>query len=261
MGQSNAGDLEDLADLFETAPCGYISAEPNGKILRANDTLCAWLGRKPDDIVGRPFHDLLTIAGKIYFETHFAPLLRMQGFFNEVALDMVRADGTRLASLVNAVERRDGSGNLRFLRITVFNATDRRRYEQELLAARAEMKRINGELRQLNTTLEQRVAEEVAERMRAEATLRQAHKMEAVGQLTGGIAHDFNNMLAVVISGLNLIQRRLAKGETNVGALIDAAMEGANKAATLTHRLLAFSRQQPLSPEPIKCQPDGVGDV
>ena len=72
--------------------------------------------------------------------------------------------------------------------------------------------------------------------------------MEALGQLTGGIAHDFNNMLAVVISGLNLIERRLAKGQ-DVKEFLDAALDGAKRAATLTHRLLAFSRQLPLAPE------------
>ena len=72
--------------------------------------------------------------------------------------------------------------------------------------------------------------------------------MEALGQLTGGIAHDFNNMLAIVISGLNLIERRLAKGQ-DVKEFLDAALDGAKRAATLTHRLLAFSRQLPLAPE------------
>ncbi len=86
----------------------------------------------------------------------------------------------------------------------------------------------------------------------AEAQLHQAQKMEAVGQLTGGIAHDFNNMLAIVISSLGLLKRRLAKGETNVERFADSALEGANRAASLTHRLLAFSRQQPLKPEVIE---------
>ncbi|WP_106638839.1 PAS domain-containing protein [Allosphingosinicella vermicomposti] len=106
-------------------------------------------------------------------------------------------------------------------------------------------------LRQLNATLEERVLERTAELERTQAALRQSQKMEAIGQLTGGIAHDFNNMLAVVIGGLNLLQRRLAKGETDVAKYIDASMEGATRAASLTQRLLAFSRQQPLQPEPI----------
>jgi CHASE3 domain sensor protein len=90
-----------------------------------------------------------------------------------------------------------------------------------------------------------------ASRAAAENQVRQMQKMEAVGQLTGGIAHDFNNMLAVVIGNLNLIQRRIAKGQTDIGSFVESAMEGANRAAILTGRLLAFSRQQPLAPEPI----------
>jgi CheY-like chemotaxis protein len=73
--------------------------------------------------------------------------------------------------------------------------------------------------------------------------------MDAVGQLTGGIAHDFNNMLAVIIGGLNLAKRKLGKGETDIERFIDGSIDGANRAATLTQRLLAFSRQQPLAPE------------
>jgi len=87
--------------------------------------------------------------------------------------------------------------------------------------------------------------------MKAEEQLRQSQKMEAVGQLTGGIAHDFNNMLAVIIGGLNLAKRRLSKGEADIDRFIDGAIDGANRAATLTQRQLAFSRQQPLAPEVI----------
>lgn len=104
------------------------------------------------------------------------------------------------------------------------------------------------QLQELNERLEQRVAEEVAQRAQAEDALRQSQKMEAVGQLTGGIAHDFNNMLAVVIGSLDLLQRRLGDVDPRARRLIAAANEGAQRAAQLTQRLLAFSRQQPLRP-------------
>lgn len=116
-------------------------------------------------------------------------------------------------------------------------------------ATAIENARLLTQLRTLNSELERRVADEIAERMKAEEQLRQAQKMEAVGQLTGGIAHDFNNILAVIIGSLNLAKRRLGKGEVDIDRFIEGAIDGANRAATLTQRLLAFSRQQPLAPE------------
>ncbi len=92
------------------------------------------------------------------------------------------------------------------------------------------------------------LVETIADREAAELQIRQMQKMEAVGQLTGGIAHDFNNMLAVIISGVGLAQKRLAKGEPGVDEFLSGAIEGAQRAATLVKRLLAFSRQQPLAP-------------
>ncbi|ODN69311.1 Blue-light-activated protein [Methylobrevis pamukkalensis] len=100
--------------------------------------------------------------------------------------------------------------------------------------------------------LEREIGERTAKLMQAEEQLRQAQKMEAVGQLTGGIAHDFNNMLAVILGAVNLLERKLARGDTDVGRFIEAAKDGANRAASLTQRLLAFSRRQPLQPEVIE---------
>lgn len=121
-------------------------------------------------------------------------------------------------------------------------------------------------LRELNEHLERRVSErtrelaeinhllhvEMNERERAEETLRHAQKMEAIGQLTGGLAHDFNNMLSGVLGALELIQRRIASGRTdNLERYLEAATTSANRAAALTHRLLAFARRQPLALKPV----------
>ena len=92
---------------------------------------------------------------------------------------------------------------------------------------------------------------EAEERQAAEAQLRQVQKMEAVGQLTGGIAHDFNNMLAVVVGGIDLAQRRLNGPRREVLSHLQNAMEGATRAAALTRRLLSFARSEPLLPERI----------
>src|SRR5664280_2702493 len=97
----------------------------------------------------------------------------------------------------------------------------------------------------------EKLVQEAVQRGLIEQQLRQSQKIEAIGQLTGGIAHDFNNMLAIVIGSLNILKRRLLRGEGDIERFVDAAMEGAERAAALTHRLLAFSRQQPLAPEPV----------
>jgi signal transduction histidine kinase len=81
--------------------------------------------------------------------------------------------------------------------------------------------------------------------------LRQSQKMEAIGQLSGGIAHDFNNMLGVIAGALDLMQRRISKGDFGIERFMEAATKATERAAGLTHRLLAFARQQPLVPEPV----------
>lgn len=91
----------------------------------------------------------------------------------------------------------------------------------------------------------------VTARREADQRVQQTERLEAVGKLTGGIAHDFNNMLAIVIGSLDLAQRRLASGNTDIVKYIDNAMDGAHRAADLTRRLLAFSRRQPLAPVPV----------
>ena len=107
------------------------------------------------------------------------------------------------------------------------------------------------ELRVAAETLEARVEERTRELMALEQTLRQAQKMEAVGQLTGGIAHDFNNLLTGISGSLELLQARIAQGRTaEVGRYVNAAQASAGRAAALTHRLLAFSRRQTLDPKP-----------
>ena len=131
------------------------------------------------------------------------------------------------------------------------DVTEQHETEKAIRAEVAERRRAEEALQVLNNTLEQRVHDEVHARSKVEEQLRQVQKMEAVGQLTGGIAHDFNNMLAVIMGGLNLLQRKLARGETDVERFVEGAIDGAQRAATLTQRLLAFSRQQPLSPEPL----------
>ncbi|EJL35075.1 PAS domain-containing protein [Novosphingobium sp. AP12] len=119
-------------------------------------------------------------------------------------------------------------------------------------------------LRALNETLEQRVVERTVELMEAEEQLRQAQKMEAVGQLTGGLAHDFNNLLAGISGALEMVGTRLSQGRlADVDKYLVAAQGAARRAASLTHRLLAFSRRQTLDPRPtnVNALVNGMADL
>ena len=107
-------------------------------------------------------------------------------------------------------------------------------------------------LADLNATLEERVSQRTSQLMQAEEALRQSQKMEAVGQLTGGIAHDFNNLLQGILGALDIVKRRIAEGRIgDLDRFLNGALDSANRAATLTHRLLAFSRRQPVDPRPL----------
>jgi PAS domain S-box-containing protein len=128
---------ESAEELYDGAPCGYLSTRPDGTILRVNQTFLTWTGYERDALVGRKrFQDLLSPGGRIYHETHYAPLLRMQGSVREIAVEVVRADGRRLPALINSVMHHDEGGQPRVVRTTVFDATDRKEYEKELLRAR-----------------------------------------------------------------------------------------------------------------------------
>ncbi|MDN4634633.1 ATP-binding protein, partial [Sphingomonas sp. PsM26] len=120
-----------------------------------------------------------------------------------------------------------------------------------VVALYAELDGKAAQLSALNGQLEGRVAAAVSECQQANDALRQSQKMEAVGQLTGGIAHDFNNLLQIVTGNLEMLLRRLPADDVRLRRAADNAMSGAQRAATLTQRLLAFARRQPLAPKPL----------
>jgi PAS domain S-box-containing protein len=130
-------------------------------------------------------------------------------------------------------------------------AIDNVRLSQSAQNEIRERKRAQEELQQLNATLEQQVHERTEQLRRNEEALRQSQKMEAIGQLTGGVAHDFNNLLQVIIGNLDTLQRTLPTDSARHQRSVRNALTGAQRAAALTQRLLAFSRRQPLDPKPI----------
>lgn len=128
---------ESLADLYEQGPCGYVFTSVDGTILRVNDTLLRWIEYAREELVGvRRFQDLLTVPGKLFYENQYFPLLRLQGSVSEVAFDLARRGREALPVLVNSVQRSDESGRPVLIASAVFDASDRRAYEQELIRSR-----------------------------------------------------------------------------------------------------------------------------
>lgn len=128
-------DAAAVEELFEDAPCGHVTTTPDGIVTRVNRTFEAIVGRPREELVGLPFQRLLSVGARIYYETHYAPLLQMQGSAREIAVELRRADGTTVSVLLSATLHRDPAGAAE-IRTAVFEATERRRYEQELVAAR-----------------------------------------------------------------------------------------------------------------------------
>ena len=149
--------LEDDAEqLYDSAPCGYLSTMPDGTFVKINQTFLSLTGHRREDLVGtRRFVDLLAPGGRIYHETHFAPMLQMQGSAHEIAFDLVRADGSRLPVLVNSVLVRDDEGQPVTVRTAVFDATHRREYERELLRAKVDAEEAQARAVALASTLQQ----------------------------------------------------------------------------------------------------------
>src|SRR5580704_15033776 len=194
----SASIIEDLEDLYENAPCGYLSLDPGGRIFKVNKTLCTWVGYAPEHLVGKRLGDLLNIAGRMFYETHIAPLLRMQGFFNEVALDLVNQNGDRLPVIANAAERRAADGSVISTRLTLLKATDRRRYERELLDARD------------RSRSSEAAARAILQDERKTSELRE--------QFIAVLGHDLRNPLASISAGARILLRQ-AKGETETQVL------------------------------------------
>ena len=195
---------ESVEDLYEHAPCGYLSTLPDGTIAKVNQTLLDWTGHTRESLVhSARFQSLLSMGSKIYYETHFAPLLRMQGVANEIALELVCANGRTLPVVVNSVQRKDERGEPLFNRITLFDSTDRRRYERELLLAR-------------------RKAEQAAK-----------DKADLLSMLSHDIRNPLNAIMGVVHlldrGTLNESQRRcvrlLMSSSNNMLALLDRVLE------------------------------------
>jgi sigma-B regulation protein RsbU (phosphoserine phosphatase) len=206
--------IEDLEDLYETAPCGYVSISPEGRIVKANRTLTQWLGRPQEALVGMAVHDILGFGGRIAFETHLAPLLRMQGHVHEIALELLTADGEKIPTIANAAERRDDEDRHVFTRLTLFKAVDRRTYERSLVEARLK-------------------AEADAKAERDAAVLRE--------QFIAVLGHDLRNPVAAIAAGIDVLQRR-EQLSTAALAILSEINSSVARASDLIDNVLDLAR-------------------
>jgi sigma-B regulation protein RsbU (phosphoserine phosphatase) len=207
--------LDEYRDLFENAPCGYLTIGPDGRISKVNATLAAWTGFAPDKLIGRRLHQFLNMAGRIYYETHIAPLLRMQGFFHEFALDFETAAGERLPVIANAAERRDADGGVLFTALVVIKAADRRRYERQLVDSRSE--------------LQKGLASE-----RETAELRE--------QFIAVLGHDLRNPLAAISAGARILQRSGTLRDQKELRVLDMINSTVTRMSDLIDNILDFAR-------------------
>jgi sigma-B regulation protein RsbU (phosphoserine phosphatase) len=181
-------------DIFRDAPCGYVILTKDGLIERVNATVENWVGRSSSELAGKRLPDLLNIAGRIFYETHFAPMLKMQGFLSEIALDLKGHDGKAIQVLVNASERKNEDGTVAGTYVVIFPASERRQYERDLVAARASAEAARNELDLLNASLEKGLDAE-----KETAVLRD--------QFIAVLGHDLRNPLASISSATRILAR------------------------------------------------------
>ncbi|WP_027923787.1 PAS domain-containing sensor histidine kinase [Pseudomonas sp. URMO17WK12:I12] len=226
----------------------YVDSEERFRL--NNSAYLDWYGLTPQELYGKTIREVLGDEAYALRAEHIAEALTGKPCCFSISTP--HRDGSLRHALMNYLPRHGADGAVNGFYIFVIDETERKQTEEAL--------------RNLNETLEERVAartqqlaeanqrlqNEMVERERAEDALRHAQKMEAVGQLTGGIAHDFNNMLTGIIGSLDLMQRYIADGRTHeISRFTEAAVSSANRAAALTHRLLAFSRRQSLDRKPL----------
>jgi PAS domain S-box-containing protein len=202
---------EQYRTLYKKTPLPLHSANKAGIIDHVSDAWLDLLGYRREEVVGRPITDFMT-EDSIQHRTQVVwPTLLRDGVFKDAEYRLIAKSGAILDVLMSGRVERDADG--RFLSI------------------------LGGIV-------------DVTARKRAEAALRQSQKIEAVGQLTGGVAHDFNNLLAVVLGNLDLLRKRVPD-DPKITRLIDSAIQGAQRGAALTQRMLSFARRQDLRPEPV----------
>jgi PAS domain S-box-containing protein len=238
-----ANSEAELRLIADASPMLIAFVDPDLRYRFVNQAHQAWFGIPPADMLGKTMEE---VFGKPQWEMCREAMHRaLAGDKTRIEWSSQYPDGSRRDADIRYIPRLQEDGRVDGIYVFATDVTERK---ASLQAAQ-----------QFAALLERKVAErtaalqaEMQARLESETALRQAQKMEAVGQLTGGIAHDFNNMLTSIIGALDIINVRLQDGRMdNLDRMIRAASDSANRAAALTQRLLAFSRRQSLDPKPV----------
>lgn len=226
------GALPGAEGLFENAACGLLLTGADGTIRRVNQTFCRWIGLEPVELVDRRrFQDLLSMGARIFHQTHWAPLLQMQGSVAEVKLDVAHRDGHKLPMMLNAV-RHEHAGNIYHL-LSTFVAEDRNKYERELLLARKQADALLVRQQQIQQALA--LSQTALARQREQAEDRALF----AEQMVGIVSHDLRNPLsAIQMSAYVLARGELAPHQQQALARIDRTT---NRAQRLISDLLDFT--------------------
>ena len=202
-----------IADLYENAPVGLLTLRRDGVIVSANATLARWLGEDPGALPGRRLRDLLTLPGRVMYETSLAPLLSLRGGFEEVALDLAKVGGGTVQVLANAASRLTATGDVGLIHLALFQSPERRSYERDL-QAREELARLH-------------LAAE-----RDSAQLRE--------QFIAVLGHDLRNPLAAIAGAARLLRR---ENLTSKGVRVTELMEASvDRMASLIDDVMDFAR-------------------
>ncbi len=230
--------ISSLLKNFSAAVPGVVYAKDlEGRMLVANTGTTQLIGKPPSFYIGKTDLEFLDDKAQARKVMETDQRIMHGGKAEQIEEYVSKPDGTTAVWLSVKAPLLDESGEVMGLIGSSIDVTARKDAEAAL--------------QELNRTLEERVADAIAEREAAEAAMRQSQKMEAVGQLTGGIAHDFNNLLAGISGSLELAKMRLAQGRhVDIERYLAIAQGATQRAAALTHRLLAFSRRQNLAPVP-----------
>ena len=205
---------ENLAELYDEAPCGYLSVTSDARIARVNQTLADWLNCSPDDLIGKQVHTILSFGAKIAFETHLAPMLRLQGEAHEIAFDLHFGDADKIPVIGNAKEKRGPNGKHLFTRLTLFKATERLKFERSLVEAR----------------------------VRAEERFKNEHsQLELRDQFIAVLGHDLRNPLAAIAAGTRILERH-EEADERISTVIGEMRKSLVRANDLIDDVLDFAR-------------------